>query len=679
MDGADPDQDDFPWGRDANAASRRFDSGVGKKCEFAVGTNLWGDIYTISTVANLDRITAVRLEALPDASLPNKGPGRHSTGNFQLSAFRLFQQTTAGVNTRTPLPVDDAWASFDYKAADADIAGTIDPSLRKFWHVWGRLGEAHQAVFHLQQPAAIRGRPFVIELYHRFTGEALDLGRFRLSVTGDDRALEVERLRNELKDSEVADLNVALAEAHAQQGHTDEAVASFTEAIHLTADRAGKARIVAQAAPLKGVLEKLAGRAAGDGQLQGDLARHFAAQGQAALAEATRTKARAWFEERLTKEPDNAALAAELADLLLLDTTPWTVLKPVEMKSNSGVTLTLKEDRSILVSGKYAAKDAYSLDFRDIPQGFRAIRLERLRDDTLPNGGPGTHGGGNFVLSEFRVFSLDDKQASGLNQILLRSACATFEEAAAQQSLDAVPGGGWSISGGQHQSQTAYFSVGGDAKIPASNRVRFLLDFSHIAGGGEPATLGRFRLSVSADAAAFDRERERLAVMKAPDPWVQLGAAYRDPRRPAGARQTPQASPGGGCRHRRSVRGRWGLGAGHRRISQVGCRPAGRRRLVDQTRHGLPVAGRTREGIPYLAKASAADPKDTVLSLKVAALQAWFGQDKELAATRQRVLAFAKDADEWPITPNAPPRFTVSFRPPTRRNSKRRWPSVARG
>ena len=57
-------------------------------------------------------------------------------------------------------------------------------------------------------------------------------------------------------------------------------------------------------------------------------------------------------------------------------------------------------------------------------------------------------------------------------------------------------------------------------------------------------------------------------------------------------------------------------------------------------------AGRTREAVPLLATASAANPKDTLLSLKVAALQAWFGQDREFAATRQRILAFAKDTNE---------------------------------
>lgn len=56
-------------------------------------------------------------------------------------------------------------------------------------------------------------------------------------------------------------------------------------------------------------------------------------------------------------------------------------------------------------------------------------------------------------------------------------------------------------------------------------------------------------------------------------------------------------------------------------------------------------AGRTREAVPYLAKASALDPSD-MLPLKVAALQAWFGQEKELAATLERIRAFAKDTND---------------------------------
>ena len=65
------------------------------------------------------------------------------------------------------------------------------------------------------------------------------------------------------------------------------------------------------------MLEKLADRTAGNAQFQAELARHFAERGNAPLADAARTKARALFEQQLAAAPDNAALASELADLLL--------------------------------------------------------------------------------------------------------------------------------------------------------------------------------------------------------------------------------------------------------------------------------------------------------------------------------------------------------------------------
>jgi eukaryotic-like serine/threonine-protein kinase len=57
-------------------------------------------------------------------------------------------------------------------------------------------------------------------------------------------------------------------------------------------------------------------------------------------------------------------------------------------------------------------------------------------------------------------------------------------------------------------------------------------------------------------------------------------------------------------------------------------------------------ANRTREAVPYLAKLSIANPKNTELWIDLAACQAWFGQDQELAATRQRILALAKDTGD---------------------------------
>ena len=55
----------------------------------------------------------------------------------------------------------------------------------------------------------------------------------------------------------------------------------------------------------------------------------------------------------------------------------------------------------------------------------------------------------------------------------------------------------------------------------------------------------------------------------------------------------------------------------------------------------LQSAGRTKQAVPFLARASASTPSDTYLSMSVAALQAWFGQAEDFADSRRRLLAHA--------------------------------------
>ncbi len=61
------------------------------------------------------------------------------------------------------------------------------------------------------------------------------------------------------------------------------------------------------------------------------------------------------------------------------------------------------------------------------------------------------------------------------------------------------------------------------------------------------------------------------------------------------------------------------------------------------------AAGHTRETMPDLEAASARNPADTELLIKVAALQAWFGKDADLAVTWRRALEFARGTQE-PMT-----------------------------
>ena len=81
----------------------------------------------------------------------------------------------------------------------------------------------------------------------------------------------------------------------------------------------------------------------------------------------------------------------------------WTILKPIEMKSAGGATLTLQDDGSILVGGELPALDVYTLTCRDLPARIQALRLEVLPHESLPQNGPGRHVSGNFHLTTIKA------------------------------------------------------------------------------------------------------------------------------------------------------------------------------------------------------------------------------------------------------------------------------------
>jgi hypothetical protein len=171
----------------------------------ATGVNAGGDSYTVTvTVENpeqsSDVIAAISLEVLPDSSLPQGGPGRHESGNFQLQEFLLFQSASTASSDRTPLPIQEAWASYQYPAADVEIAGTISASDHRVWHVWSKFGRPSSGVFILEKPVYLRtDQPIIVELHHK-QGSPLNIGRFRLlahsSLLSVQRMQESRRLRH---------------------------------------------------------------------------------------------------------------------------------------------------------------------------------------------------------------------------------------------------------------------------------------------------------------------------------------------------------------------------------------------------------------------------------------------------------------------------------------------------
>ncbi len=184
----------------------------------------------------------------------------------------------------------------------------------------------------------------------------------------------------------------------------------------------------------------------------------------------------------------------------------WTVLKPNSMTSAEGVTLTAKDDGSVLASGKNPATDTYTLVVKNPPKGITAFRIEVLPDDSLPKKGPGRAGNGNFVLSEFAVKHVVGETIE--ETVALQNATATYEQTggaennpykkwAAAAAIDGDAKGktwGWAIMEKVGQPQIAVFETvndiaGGESSTLTISLLQDLDNPQH--------TIGRFRLSVA--------------------------------------------------------------------------------------------------------------------------------------------------------------------------------------
>jgi hypothetical protein len=99
------------------------------------------------------------------------------------------------------------------------------------------------------------------------------------------------------------------------------------------------------------------------------------------------------------------ALAAEQAqwEAGLKPQSDWVLLTGAAGRSEGGAVLHPLPDHSLRAEGANPANDVYTISAQTDLKGITAFRLETIPDATLPNGGAGRAGDGNFVLSRLSV------------------------------------------------------------------------------------------------------------------------------------------------------------------------------------------------------------------------------------------------------------------------------------
>ncbi len=146
------------------------------------GPNATPDTYTVTAKTDLKGITGVRLEVLPDDSLPAKGPGRAPNGNFVLNEFKLAALEQGDNGKPKPVVLQNAVATFSQE--QWAVAGAIDNNPATGWAVAPRFGEAHSAFFEVKGPLTFKKEGVMtFTLLHQFPGRDHNIGHFRLSVT----------------------------------------------------------------------------------------------------------------------------------------------------------------------------------------------------------------------------------------------------------------------------------------------------------------------------------------------------------------------------------------------------------------------------------------------------------------------------------------------------------------
>ncbi len=143
------------------------------------------DHYQIVAFADQTGITGLRLEVLPDPTLPKNGPGRADNGNFVVKEVQVLAvpaHDPAGAR-----PVAFAGATADFSQQDYDASLSIDGKLETGWAVVPNLGVAHELVLECKEDVGVAGGTMLFVSLPQDFGGFHTLGRLRLSATTSKR------------------------------------------------------------------------------------------------------------------------------------------------------------------------------------------------------------------------------------------------------------------------------------------------------------------------------------------------------------------------------------------------------------------------------------------------------------------------------------------------------------
>lgn len=150
------------------------------------------DSYTFTAKTELPAITGVRIELLPDDSLPSKGPGRAPNGNLVLNELKVTAAPAADAAQAKPVGLQNAQSDFAQNGFPINLAIDGNAQGSSGWALMPKFGEPHTAIFETSQDVGHTGGTLLTFTLDQQFGGQHTIGRFRISVTAAKRPLSLQ-------------------------------------------------------------------------------------------------------------------------------------------------------------------------------------------------------------------------------------------------------------------------------------------------------------------------------------------------------------------------------------------------------------------------------------------------------------------------------------------------------
>lgn len=205
------------------------------------------DLYTIKFKTSVANITGLRLEALPDDSLPKKGPGRADDGNFVINSLKATIAPAADAAAAKTVEFTESTGNFSQDAYP--VASLVSAQPQNGWAIAPRMGQPSFAYIACKNPLGdAAGSIWTVQLDQQFASNQHALGRFRFSVTTSPGPVRYQELPADLmvivqkpRDQRSADESAKLA-AHFRKD--DAEYVQLVERVRIAESLAGNKRMV---------------------------------------------------------------------------------------------------------------------------------------------------------------------------------------------------------------------------------------------------------------------------------------------------------------------------------------------------------------------------------------------------------------------------------------------------